>query len=645
MTQNLLHGDWTAEQIEEILIRHPARPILPPIGSEDWRRAAGNPIVCHWLAPLRSRAERECCEPLPELTDELYADFGRTGNRLGFEKVYFERRRRLARAAISLLLSREDDPWHQRLMDSTVAKLASIFEEVSWALPAHVNWDNEDTSGKEPLQIDLFCAETANLMAEMVDLFGGLIPAALRERIRERLRHDVFENYLNRPFHWKEVSHNWNAVCHQGVVGAALSQLEDAHLLARLLDSARRCLPIFLSGFGKDGGCLEGPSYWGYGFGWFTLLNEQLESRTEGELSLFEGDEHILEIARYGPRFSLSGGHLVNFADSAATGGLRPSLLSYLGKRLDDPSCLHCAWESYRRLAEEGLDLDAERCDPLLLVRLFLGCPRSLPPPEPAGMKDCFLPDLGVLVAHGTDRLGHQWDFAAKAGHNGEHHNHNDCGSFIVNIDGVRLIVEIGHPEYVHDFFVPGKRYEFLAARTLGHSLPLINGVEQAEGTEHASRAMSHCLAEDHAQLVIDATQCYPTGAGCRKYVRSFEFNKRFGRLTMEDAFDMDRTGALESAIIASHPISIHENHALIDGGTVKLILQPLPGTRLERVETFSYRDHHGNDAIIQRLVLKPDLLTSLVRIGLEIFTADADMPNECSEVFSATSKFAQPPL
>ncbi len=54
-------------------------------------------------------------------------------------------------------------------------KFTSIFEEVSWALAAHVNWHNNDVSGKEPFQIDLFCTETANLMAEMLDLFGALV--------------------------------------------------------------------------------------------------------------------------------------------------------------------------------------------------------------------------------------------------------------------------------------------------------------------------------------------------------------------------------------------------------------------------------------------------------------------------------------
>ena len=629
MTQNLLLDNWNSAKIEEVLIRHPRRPLLPTLGSEEWRRTAMCPIVIQLVAPLREMAEKEIEEPLPVLSDDLYASFRRTGVRLHFERVYFERRRRLARASLSLLLCRANDPWRQRLADSMIDKLGSIFDEVSWALPAHVNWDNDDLSGKDPLQIDLFCAETANLMAEMLDLFDDLIPAILRERIAKRLRRDIFKNYLGQRFHWKEITNNWNAVCHQGVIGCALSQLDDARLLSQLLASARQYLPNFLSGFGRDGGCGEGPGYWSYGFGWFTVLNEQLELRTQGELSLFEGDQHIREIARYGPRVSLPRGNLVNFADGSATGGLDPSLLSYLGERLNDSECIVCAQENYHRVATEGLDLNHHRNDVFTLVRLMLRAPTDTSPPNSAGKKDSFFPDLGILVAHGADLRGHRWDFAAKAGHNDEHHNHNDCGSFIVNIDGVRLISEIGAPEYVHDFFQPEKRYEFLAARTLGHSLPIINNSEQASGAAHASRILSHSLQPDQAEFVVDATLCYPETAGCRKFVRSFHFDKRLGRLALKDDFEIDQPIALESAVLTFHLVSIHGDHAEIDAGSVKLILKPRPGTQFDRVETHTYRDREGNDAMIQRLVLEPESLSLHVQMGLEIFAADTQVPIE----------------
>lgn len=472
---NLLRGDWTSAEIAAVLARHPRQPLLPPMDAAVWRRAAQNPVVQKLVLPVRRLAEEEWDEPLPELTDELYRSFHQTGIRLTFEVVYFERRRRLARAALSLLLAAKDDPWREKFTLSVVEKFQGIFEEVAWALPAHSNWSNDDPSGREPMQIDLFCAETANLMAEMLDVFGAIIPGGLQERVRQRLTHGIFDNFMRRDFHWMKVTHNWNAVCHQGVVGAALSQLEDPERLAAILDRMRAGLPHFLAGYGPDGGCSEGPGYWGYGFGWFALLNEQLETRTAGELSLFAGDDHIREIARYGPRMALSGGHLVNFADGVPSGGLRPSVLAYLGERLDDPDCRAASQEAYGRLLQEGVDWKAERADVFYFLRTVLFFPAEEISGKELPAADCFLPNLAVLVARGTDSQGRLWEFAAKGGHNGEHHNHNDCGSFLLNIGGNRVIQEIGAPEYTHDFFGV-KRYEFLAARSLGHSVPLVNG-------------------------------------------------------------------------------------------------------------------------------------------------------------------------
>ncbi|MDD5349044.1 MAG: heparinase II/III family protein [Chthoniobacteraceae bacterium] len=618
MSPDLFDSGWNAARIEEVLSRHPRRPLLPPCESPEWRRVAANPVAARLIGPLRARAEAECTEPLPALTDALYASFRHTGIRLTFERVYFERRRRLARAAVSLLLSSPEDPWRARLQASMLEKFRAIFEEVSWALPAHVNWDNEDACGKEPLQIDLFCAETANLMAEMLDLFGSVIPADLQARVRERLQTAVFENYLRRPFHWKVSTNNWNAVCHQGVIGAALATVDDPHFLAELLAEARKRLPAFLSGFGPDGGCSEGPGYWNYGFGWFAVLNEQLETRTEGELSLFGVSEKIRAMAQYGPRVCLRGGNLVNFADCGATGGLRPPLVAYLAKRLDDADCRYATFEAYRSLAAGAIDPDSERSDLFQLARLLLFCPEDLSAPATAAPADCYLPDLAVVVSHGTDRRGHTWDFAAKAGHNAEHHNHNDCGSYILNIDGVRLITEIGSPEYVRDFFSP-KRYEFLAARTLGHSLPIINGCEQPEGSQYASKVLSHALEADHTAFRLDGTACYPAEAGCKRFVRAFRFEKEAGKLTVEETFELERTVSLETAVITCQPATQKENLAVIEAGGLALAIRPAPGTRLDRIEQHTYQNHDGVAESIQRLVFTPETLSAQVRLAIEI--------------------------
>jgi len=617
MLRNLLHDRLNLTQVEELL-GSSRTPLIPPLDSQEWKRVALNPPLLSWKKAVRELAEREREQPLPVLTDELYSDFHRTGVRLRFENLYFERRRRLARAALALLMSEANDSGRAWLIKSLIEKTEEVFSEVSWALPAHTA---TGSTGKDPMRLDLFCCETANLMAELLDLFGAILPGDLQKRIRERLQKFVFENFRDhhRDFWWTQHSNNWNAVCHQGVLGAALSQLEDTKLLAELLFIARETLPTFLGGFGRDGGSSEGPVYWGYGFGWFTVLNEQLETRSGGRLSLFEGDSHIAEIARFGARMSLHGGNLVNFADCPAHAPLRPSLLMYLGKRLNDPVIQSLAVENYHSLVKEGLDWNMQRADVFCLVRLCLYCPESFPEKTESVRSDFYFQDLGVLVAHGKDEKNHQWSFAAKGGHNEEHHNHNDCGSYLLNIDGRRFIDEIGMPEYNREFF-GATRYEFLAARTKGHSLPIINGCEQPTGKEVVARVLKSSSDDCHAEFEVDVTQAYPAEAGCAKYLRHFFFDKRRGKLTVRDSFELTRTESLEVGLMTHSPVQVKTEQAEIQGRGLTLILRPQAGTIFAGVETHTYQEHdQGKDTLIHRLVLKPTALLPKVEIGVEI--------------------------
>ncbi|MFA4945297.1 MAG: heparinase II/III family protein [Lentisphaeria bacterium] len=602
MPQNILRTPLDPPAIERVLASTRGRPLLPPLGDPAWEKAARRPLAQGWIEELKRLAGQELAEPLPELTAALYADFARTGNRLNFEHLYFERRRRLGRAAICALLE-TDAAARGRWLESTVAKLRAVFAEVSWALPAHV----ANPTGQDPRRLDLFAAETANLMGEMLTLFGEALPAELSTAMTARLRRDVFDNYLEHPEEnwWTTLTNNWNAVCHQGVVGAALAVEEDAGRLARLLALAARFLPTYLGGFTPDGGTGEGPGYWEYGFGWFSTLNEQLENRTAGQLSLFEGDPLIRKIARYSPLMCLSHGWVVNFADCGPRQSTRAWLPLYLGGRLGEEACLATARAQYRHLARTGINWQEERCDLLYLARNFLHAPEEIPAEAATVPEDAWFPDLGVLVARGRDRTGHLWEFAAKAGHNAEHHNHNDCGSYLLNLDGERLLIEIGAPEYTRDFFGP-KRYESLAARTLGHSLPLINGCEQAAGQEFAARVLAESHSGTEARLVLDLTHCYPPAARCQEYVRTLRLDKAAGRLEVADQFVLEAALPVETALITEAKAVAEGGGVAIAGKTAQLRVTPAEGTVVGEIQVHGYRDHDGAAAEVRRVVLRP---------------------------------------
>ena len=82
----------------------PSTALLPLWGDSLWREASERPLGVALVAGLEALEATVLQTPLPVLTPELYSQVHRTGERLPFERVWQERRRRLARAAVRLLL-------------------------------------------------------------------------------------------------------------------------------------------------------------------------------------------------------------------------------------------------------------------------------------------------------------------------------------------------------------------------------------------------------------------------------------------------------------------------------------------------------------------------------------------------------------
>ncbi|CAN5524809.1 heparinase II/III family protein [soil metagenome] len=608
---NIIRTRLSVAELAAVFANCPLIPLLPPRGDAAWLHAAANPVMASQLRQMCDRAESEIDQTLPALTDEMYADFHATGVRLRFETKWFERRRQLAHAVVAALVEQEPVP-RDRFLASVVTKMKVIFSEDSWSFPAHVG---NIPTGKDPMRIDLFAAETANLFGELLNLLGPSIDQTFAEQIRARLNTQYFENYLANTPDWAHATHNWNAVCHQGVLGAALAVCDDPQLLGRLFERASEGLAYFLNGFTADGGSSEGPGYWGYGFGWFAELNRQLEARTRGQLSLFEGDPLVYQIALFGPRLTLTNGYVVNFADGSARATPRASLLQYLGERFDDPLIKAHAAHAWKRTASVPLNFSEQRGDVFHYSRMFLRCPTKLDPNATLPDTDLYLPDLGVALTRFHDGRGHVWEWAGKGGHNNEHHNHNDLGSFLLNIDGSPLLTEIGAPEYNKAFF-SSKRYESIATRSLGHPVPLVNGVEQIAGKDFAAPVLMNEFTAEHVRLKLDMTSAYPAAAGCKRCDRSIELTKNLGKLVILDSFEFDRVDSLETAIITHHDVQLAGGRAAIanDGNT--LLITPAAGTTITEVQRHEYSDHGGKPAHIHRIVLRPALLAAHTTIG-----------------------------
>lgn len=608
---NLITSPLSTAEIAFTLRRMPdPAPLLPPPGSPVWAEVAARPSLQPWIDGLRVQAEKERGHPLPELTDELYAHFRDDGNRTLFERPYFERRVRFGRAVLCALLFPQEPQW----LAETVRVARLIMDEVSWALPAHV----VSPTGKDPACIDLFSAETAEEFGSLVAFFGEALPADLVHSIKSRIRREVTDNFRfvfgqgkHPGIHWVKGAGNWNAVCHQGVTGATLYLEDDLEVVADVLRQTADGLTYFLASFTPDGGSSEGPGYWNYGFGRFAWLNQQIETYSRGALSLMDGNPQLMEIAAFARRLSVEGGRVINFADCGAYSMPGAALSAYLGERLNDAASRQQAQISY------AAALGGSASDRLFgLLRFVLYCPPQVDATASPATEDWYYPDLQVIIASGKDAAGHQMVFAAKGGHNGELHNHNDCGSFVYFQNGAGMAVEIGAPEYTRQLFGP-ERYTILATGSFGHSVPLINGCPQRSGALSAARVLNSSLTSDEVHYALDLTAAYPDEADCTEVRRTLAFDKN--RLTLEvaDTFVLREARKLETAVITEAEAAVQPDGSALmikDGRQMRLV--PAPGTVVSAIQTQGYSGQGAHPQAVRRIVLTPAELSANVTLG-----------------------------
>lgn len=457
---------------------------------------------------LKEGFEAYSKEEIPLLTYQDFMYFYESGSRAEYEEKYFKRRDRLNRAFLLYLIYGEDE-----YMAEICNSIWAICTEISWCLPAHLDIF---PISEHRTWIDLFAAETAFGLAEIYHLIGDKLPERISGLILHELNERCFNAFEKQSFWWEEHYSNWVSVC-AGSVGMAYMYAAPERFDG-VKDRILGLMSRFLDGYGDDGCCPEGISYWDGGFSFFTMFADAYLRFTGGEHDILHTDK-VSKIALCNQKLILRGNHTVSFSDGARTGKfVNIGLYSYLKENFD------------------GVVIPEHIALPTFLTRASSTALRMLLWSEPEHYTpDNSHADLGVTYfpdAQWYLNKREKYSFAAKAGHNNEMHNHNDIGSFCIADDNGHILADIGAMEYTRQNFCPETRFTLLQNSSLGHSVPIIDGKEQGTGEEYHGTVTQ---VSDNA-FELDIHAAYDADIG--RVHRSFSLDE--ASVTLCDSFDLD---------------------------------------------------------------------------------------------------------
>lgn len=537
--RNILGSRYDLAYVMQTLVSHDAWEPLPTIDDrEPWGSVPEKVRRAHLAA-----AESLAASPLEALRATRFLDFVRTGDRSAYQRIIFQRRERLAALVIAELLENEG-----RFVDEIVDMIWLISEETYWGMPAHLDLQ---TAGfglpdvDEPT-VDLLAAETGALLSWTLYLLedrlhevSPLVPARVKAEVKRRM----LEPLANRDDFWwmgfdPTVVNNWTPWVGSNWLAALLIVEEDKAERAYGVHKVLRTLDVFLNSYPDDGGCDEGPTYWNRAGGSLLDALEILHSASGGSISIYD-EPLVVDMGRFIYRSHVGGPYFINFADASPRVVPDPVALWLYGKRTGDQRLVEFAGFIGREsglgegFVHEPFGSILRQLRKILSIRDLAAIEARQPL-----IRDVWLPDLEVMAAREFEGTTDGFYLAAKAGHNGENHNHNDVGNFIVYESGRPVIIDVGPGTYTRTTF-SSDRYSVWNFQSDYHNVPTINGVMQMNGSKFSSRDVAYNSDGAVSELRQEIAGAYPEAAGVSTWLRSVGLDRGKRAVVIRDEFEL----------------------------------------------------------------------------------------------------------
>ena len=484
-------------------------------------------------------AERLLKTPIPDQPDELYLDFSRTGNRTRWQRVAGRRRGRIQTLVLAECLENKG-----RFMPAFGEIVRAICSERTWVMPAH-DRSLSNFHGKS-IDIDLGSSALGWSLATADYLLADRLDSETRRLIRNNLERRVFD-----PFQemvqgkrsknwWITGTNNWNAVCLANVTGAALAVMDSRDERAFFIAAAEHYSKYFLEGFTDDGYCSEGLGYWNYGFGYYIMLCEAIHQATGGKVDLLR-ETKAQQAATFGSKIEIINDIYPAFADCSIRAKPSSRLMYYISRRLGMGLR---RWEQIDVVSPGTLYQSMMYSFPNAASR---ATPARKSSPGP-GIRSWF-DQAGVLICRPAPDASSQFAVALKGGHNNEHHNHNDVGSFVVVSGDKPLLIDPGGEVYTARTF-SSRRYESNVLNSFGHPVPRVAGQLQRTGRQARGRVIRQNFTDEADTLVLDIASAYDVPE-LKKLERTFVYSRAgAGSLTVSDEVVFSKPSSFDTALI-----------------------------------------------------------------------------------------------
>lgn len=161
-----------------------------------------------------------------------------------------------------------------------------ICDEFTWCLPAHAHIDQKKFMKWVIEEVDLFQAETGRLLTDIACAVGEKLPYYVNERIEYEIRRRILASFPEKTYRWEPLKMNWAAVC-AGESLVTLLHYGTEDEIKSILPRLYSAIDNYLDGFNDDGCCVEGYSYWDYGFGYFLIFARTIYDDTNSEVNYF----------------------------------------------------------------------------------------------------------------------------------------------------------------------------------------------------------------------------------------------------------------------------------------------------------------------------------------------------------------------